>query len=272
MNKINIRKAQEVLLTCMCTRGQLNYDTVKGCCEYLNLQYNLLIEEHPAWYIFLPLFMTGNVDFCGNNFFKVTEPVAIWKKDCCIYTNVFNQPQGNTTQYPFIFKDKDVPNIKFSNVYEFNPISILKHFPIIGDIVCTFEKTPINDFSMLDFVDNPKVDEGIAKHNLKYYFVYSTRKVVGIPSWKDSPDAINIAYCYGRSIDGRGNGYYNADSKTLYVNSFRFPIMLYRVLLMESLLEGGMPTKENGMYVFPNMSSKVVKEVNRILNKSIRYE
>lgn len=59
----NIKECQEALFTWMSLQNQVNYNTIKKYCEYLNLQYNLLIEEHPAWKIFLPLFFAGNIDF-----------------------------------------------------------------------------------------------------------------------------------------------------------------------------------------------------------------
>lgn len=45
----NIKECQEALFTWMSLQNQVNYNTIKKYCEYLNLQYNLLIEEHPAW-------------------------------------------------------------------------------------------------------------------------------------------------------------------------------------------------------------------------------
>lgn len=44
----NIKECQEALFTWMSLQNQVNYNTIKKYCEYLNLQYNLLIEEHPA--------------------------------------------------------------------------------------------------------------------------------------------------------------------------------------------------------------------------------
>ena len=48
--------------------------------------------------------------------------------------------------------------------------------------------------------------------------------------------------------------------------------MLYRVLMVASMLEGQCPYKESGNYIFPGISKSIVKELDRILCKSIRYE
>lgn len=271
----NIKECQEALFTWMSLQNQVNYNTIKKYCEYLNLQYNLLIEEHPAWKIFLPLFFAGNIDFCGDNCFKVTEPIAVTKRDFCIYTNTFNQSLDVSTAFHFIFRSKEVPHIDFKKIYRFNAVSILKHFPTVKDIVSKFEPLPLNDFSSLKF-DNREIKFGVAQKedwNLKYYFVYpETRRVVAVPYWNVNPDGINVAYCYSRSIDGRGNGKYSLKDKRMYITSYRFPILLYRILLLESLLEGNTPFFEQGLYIFPNINLNIANQINRILNNSIQYE
>lgn len=47
------------------------------------------------------IFCPGNIDFCGDNCFKVTEPIAVTKRDFCIYTNTFNQSLDVSTAFPF---------------------------------------------------------------------------------------------------------------------------------------------------------------------------
>ncbi len=166
-------------------------------------------------------------------------------------------------------------HIDFKKIYRFNAVSILKHFPTVKDIVSKFEPLPLNDFSSLKF-DNREIKFGVAQKedwNLKYYFVYpETRRVVAVPYWNVNPDGINVAYCYSRSIDGRGNGKYSLKDKRMYITSYRFPILLYRILLLESLLEGNTPFFEQGLYIFPNINLNIANQINRILNNSIQYE
>lgn len=187
----------------------------------------------------------------------------------------FNQSLDVSTAFPFIFRSKEVPHIDFKKIYRFNAVSILKHFPTVKDIVSKFEPLPLNDFSSLKF-DNREIKFGVAQKedwNLKYYFVYpETRRVVAVPYWNVNPDGINVAYCYSRSIDGRGNGKYSLKDKRMYITSYRFPILLYRILLLESLLEGNTPFFEQGLYIFPNINLNIANQINRILNNSIQYE
>ncbi len=273
----DLRKAQEALFTWMCIQNTVRYDTIKKYCDYLNIQYDLKIEEHPAWQIFLPIFMAGNVDLCGEGIFKATEPIAVSKKGKYIYTNLFNQPSKNNTVFPFIYtsSEKNLPSFHYARKYELRTLNVLKKFPKVEDIVNDFTPLALNDFSNLTF-DNDRCQYGVAKNqetNLSYYFIYpNTRRVVSIPFWRNSPDSINIAFCYGRALDGRGNGiYYNAQ-KTLNVTRYRFPIMLYRVLILETLLNNYSPEIGKKTYVFRGIDKKIADEVNRILNNSIKYE
>ncbi len=215
----------------------------------------------------------GNIDFVVIIVFKVTEPIAVTKGilylykyiqsiSRCIYSISFYISQQRGTTY------------WFQKIYRFNAVSILKHFPTVKDIVSKFEPLPLNDFSSLKF-DNREIKFGVAQKedwNLKYYFVYpETRRVVAVPYWNVNPDGINVAYCYSRSIDGRGNGKYSLKKdKRMYITSYRFPILLYRILLLESLLEGNTPFFEQGLYIFPNINLNIANQINRILNNSIQ--
>ena len=81
------------------------------------------------------------------------------------------------------------------------------------------------------------------------------------------PDSVNVAYQYSRVLGKKSNGNYDVEQRKLSVNSFRFPIMLYRVLMVASMLEGQCPYKESGNYIFPGISKSIVKELDRILCK-----
>ena len=60
--------------------------------------------------------------------------------------------------------------------------------------------------------------------------------------------------------------------KQLRVQSFAFPFVLYRALMLDGLAVQMFPNEEKGSFLFENISPSVVKELNRILCKSIRYE
>ncbi len=260
-------------MTWMVHKEQANYESIKRFCEYLNKQYSLN-EEHPAWAIFFPLFYAGNIDSIRSLYFRVTEPVVVHRKGIYVYTNVFDQPQDVVTPFPFIYSSKVMPELTENNVCEFNAISILNYFPTAAEIVNTFQLSLVERSSLL-FVDR-KSNQGVAyikdstpKH---YCFVFpNSNKILDIPHWGNQPDVRNLAYCYYRSInENDNNGTYKLKDKVLSVKHFGFPIMLYRVLLLESLLEGYTPVKENDYYVFPGINASIVKQLNRILSNSIQ--
>ena len=259
-----IEKAQGLLLIWMCHYDKINYDTIKRYCEYLDIQFNLQISEHPAWFLFLPLFYAGNVDYCGNNSFKVTEPVMIIHKKTHLFINKPPSVDGCEMLFPSIYRSEEQ--------YVFDGKKILKHYPGVDSIISEFELSSKNNFSDLTFDNAPSL-VGVAYTEFKrYYFVYENRSVVEIPDWSVNPDAINVAYQYSRVLGKKANGKYNIEQGKLSVISFRFPIMLYRVLMIASMLEGQLPYRESGNYIFPGISKSIVKELDRILCKTIRYE
>ena len=209
MNK-DIEKVQHLLFLWMCHYDKINYDTIKRYCEYLNIQFNLQITEHPAWTLFLPLFYAGNVDYCGSKSFKVTEPMMISHKRRHLFINKQPSIDGCEKLRPAIYRSEGPQNCELKQ-YTFNGKEILKHFP-------------------------------------------------------------SVDYQYSRVVGKKSNGNYDVEQRKLSVNSFRFPIMLYRVLMVASMLEGQCPYKESGNYIFPGISKSIVKELDRIMCKSIRYE
>ena len=274
--KSKIKECQQILIQWMCIKDKVSYQVIAKKCEYLNIQFGLNIEKHPIRVIFFPLFMTGNVELCGDMSFKLSPPVCIKKGDLYLYTNINKTSKEDETGYPLLYLSKSESSLAaVTKSYEFNASSILKSFPRIDKVVENFNALPENDFSSLVF-SNPRFDYGIAKKEALYsswYFVYpKTRKICSIPNWLKQPDALNISYCLFRVLRGDYNGIYNKHSKELKVKQFHFPILLYRVLLIESLLNNGDPYSENGNYIFPNIKYSIVYELNRIMCKSIHYE
>ena len=112
MNK-DIEKVQHLLFLWMCHYDKINYDTIKRYCEYLNIQFNLQITEHPAWTLFLPLFYAGNVDYCGSKSFKVTEPMMISHKRRHLFINKQPSIDGCKKLRPAIYRSEGPQNSFF---------------------------------------------------------------------------------------------------------------------------------------------------------------
>lgn len=272
--KSNLYKAQCLLLKWMSLREQMSYEIIKNYCKYLNTQYELGTDEHPAWKIFLPLFKQGNVDFVGDGIFRVTEPTLVKGKHNFLFTNIFNADKKYTTDFPFIYCSKNKPAYEFAIEYTFHTKEILMSVPAIDRIVENFENLSINDFANLEF-DNKKKKFGVAKRTdseTGYYFVYPNRKIVSVPNWESAPEAINIAYCYSRVVCEEKNGYYDSLNHILRIKRFHLPMILYRVLLIDSLLNNGEPKSDYEYYTFDHISKSVINELNRILCKSISHE
>ena len=272
----NIKECQEILLQWLCIKEKVSYQIIAKKCEYLNIQYDLKIDKHPIRKIFFPLFMTGNVEMCGDMSFKVVPPLCIEKNGNHIYTNIVKTPNEKETGFPFILTSSSKSSMaSVTKYYCFDAVSTLKCFPKIDQIVNSFTVLPENDFSSLVFVDSAKL-YGIAKKEALYscwFFVYpKTMKICSIPNWTKQPDALNIAYCYYRVLSGEKNATYYAIKRELRIRQFHCPIQIYRILLLESLINKGTPYSENGFYVFPNIDKPIVSELNRILLKSVHYE
>ena len=272
--KSNLYKAQCLLLKWMSLRGQVSYEVIKNYCTYLNTQYELEADEHPAWQIFQPLFKQGNVDSVGEGKFRVTEPTLIKCKQNYLFTNLFDVEKKYATDFAFIYCSKNRPTQKFTTEYTFHATEILMSVPTIDKIVESFENLSVNDFANLEF-DNKKKKLGVAKRTdseTGYYFVYPNRKIVSVPNWESAPEAINIAYCYSRVVCEENNGYYDPLHHILKIKRFHLPMILYRVLLLDSLLNAGKPKSDYEYYIFDHISKNVFDELNRILCKSIYYE
>ena len=106
----------------------------------------------------------------------------------------------------------------------------------------------------------------------RYFAIPSSCILKEIPARCINPDAYNIGICYERVINKKVNGVYSHKLRQLKMSSFGIPFILYRTLMLDGLSERQFPIEYNGNVVFPNISSSVVKELNRILCNSIVYE
>ena len=157
---------------------------------------------------------------------------------------------------------------------EVDPKAILKNYPSVDKVVDNFSKS-IQDEKELRYYDwrNRIGVAELEKEGLKRFFSYPAKAYMReLPDRTINPDAFAIAYCYGRAISGEGNGTYYSEQKELVTPAFAIPFTLYRVLQLETMKKKTLPEKEDNIYVYKGVSSSVVKELNRILCNSIRYE
>ena len=158
-------------------------------------------------------------------------------------------------------------------VSKVNPTDILKHFPNVKDVVYGFSDDTLVDDSDLKYYNN--WEKGLAKRieGMKRYFAIPDQFFIrNVPDRTYNPDAFAIAYNYSRVINQDWTGTYSRAKKILIMPKFAMPILLYRVLLLETLASGMLPTSQQDNYVFEPVSKSVAKEINRILCNSIVYE
>lgn len=155
-----------------------------------------------------------------------------------------------------------------------NSLSVLKSFPRIDYVIETWNSSLQDTTELIyhDFKHQIGVAEYRSEGRTQFFSIPDKSVLKEIPPREKNPDAYRIAICYERSLTGYSNGVYYKKKKLLRVQSFAFPFVLYRALMLDGLSVQVFPKEENGSFLFENITPTVVKELNRILCKSIRYE
>ena len=269
----NLKQKQELFLTWL-SYGKVEskrFESIKEACIALsNQQENITYQD-----IFYHLLNCGLIDCIGQNRYAITPPTA-----CCNEKGgyVLSNPTHIKSDYietsfPSIYLTKQSPvDIQ---TYQFNGTNILSNFPTISQIVeCFVSVTNLNN--KLIQVDSTSKKGGLFSENgdkLQYYFKTPESSVTKkVPPQRENPDALNISIYYERAINNKHNGIYNKQTRELKLIKKGISILLYRVLLIEILLNEHEPFVEKEYIIFPTISPKLVKEINRITCKSILYE
>jgi len=159
-------------------------------------------------------------------------------------------------------------------VIKVNPLSALKRFPTVKDVVDSFDKSQ-RDPKELEYY-HWKTGKGIAKLEAngltRYFSIPDELYLRELPSRSVNPEAFAIAYSFSRAINNIPNGSYNKTTNTLTLPTFALPYILYRTLLLHALSEGAIPEVSDKYYIFNNVPSSYVRQLNRIFLNSIVYE
>lgn len=273
MNNNEIYKTQKLLYVWLSKLGRRSLDSIKTNCDYLVENHNI-ITSNPIWEIFWPLVFSGVADHTGKGYYALTEPLILKYDSHYYYIN--NIPvSGNFREVSVgIYISNSLVNNNDIKEVAVEPKAILKKFPSVDKIVDDFSKS-LQDERELKYYDK-KNRKGVAeleKEGLKRFFSNPEKAYIReLPDRTIMPDAFAIAYCYGRVISGEGNGIYIGKQKKLIMPSFAIPFTLFRVLQLETMAYKNLPEKNNNNYIFNGVSAPVVKELNRVLCNSIRYE
>jgi hypothetical protein len=217
---------------------------------------------------------SGVADHTGKGYYALTEPLILKFESHCYHINNIPISEKFKEVSVGIYITEGLKNEYDIKKIEVDPKAILRNYPSVDKVVDNFSKS-IQDEKELRYYDwrNRIGVAELEKEGLKRFFSYPAKAYMReLPDRTINPDAFAIAYCYGRAISGEGNGTYYSEQKELVTPAFAIPFTLYRVLQLETMKKKTLPEKEDNIYVYKGVSSSVVKELNRILCNSIRYE
>jgi hypothetical protein len=251
-----------------------SYSQIKEACDFLNASCKLDLGERPNYDLFFPLLNSGVIDHIGKNYYALTRPVIIEYKS---HAYLLNGPN-------YVFSDPNLPVgwqlITHSvfpegiDIIGVNSLSVLKSFPSIDKVVDTWHSSlqDESELSYHDFRNNVGVAECKKGGHTLYFSIPQRQYQKELPDHSINPDAYQIGICFERIVNGQGNGTYDKNSHILKVPKFAFPIMLYRVLSLDGLSYRSFPYQQGDYIIFEHIEYQVIKELNRILCKSIKYE
>ena len=273
MNSKERYELQKLLYVWLSKFGRRSLESIKTSCDYL-VESHHVTSNNPIWDIFWPLVFSGVADHTGKGYYALTEPLILKYSTHFYYIN--NNPaykSYNEVSVGMCFSDllTNSCNIKEITV---DPKTILKKYPSVDKVVDKFSKSiqDVSELKYYDWKDRIGVAE-LEKEGLKRFFSIPEKAYMReLPDRTINPDAFAIAYCYGRAISGEGNGIYHSARKELITPVFAIPYTLYRVLQLETMASKELPESDGKHYIYHGVSAPVVKELNRILCKSIRYE
>jgi len=258
--------SQKLLYVWLSKLGRRSLEAIKASCDYLVVSHHIT-ASNPIWEIFWPMVFSGIIDHTGKGYYALTEPLIIKYDSHYYYIN--NTPNSmNVKEVSIgIYVSDHLENESGIKEIIVQPKTILKRFPSVDKIVDGFAKS-LQDEKELRYYDR-KTKKGVAeleKEGLKRFFSNPDKAYMReLPDRTINPDSFAIAYCYGRSVSGEGNGTYYSDEKKLVTPSFAIPYTLYRVLQLETMSSKNFPERSGNTYIFKGISASVIKELNRIL-------
>ena len=238
-------------------------------CEYLNETMNLQFSN-PMWGIFWPLVFNGVVDHIGNGYYALTNPIVLEYSTHSYFVNAEPTSQNRRRVAVGIIECNSEEEHKYKKMRP-SATCILRTYPCIKDVVYNFTTT-LQDESELKYMCKGR---GLAelKNGLKKFFSIPEKPDIReLPSRDINPEAYAIAYSLTRIENDESNGSYNKAKKILLMPTFALPFMLYRALMLECMTSKMLPYRQHHQYVFENISLETIKQLNRILCNSIRYE
>ncbi len=268
----NIATAQSLLLKWISIKGSVSYQQIKDRCEYLVLQYRIDNYGKPTTHLFYPLLYSGVIDIVGVGKYAATPTciVSKTKSNIKVISNPSTLNNVQNSSFAGIYIDKNDDAVLSS--YNINTVSILSKIPTVEDIIKSCDTIVGYNF------DSSEKRLGVIKKSedglIRYFVNCDKYQCYILESVSSNPDILNIAAYYERVLKGERNGVYLQSNKELKLKHIGLPIIIFRLLLLESLLNDTEPYLQDGYYVFRDVSNSVTRELNRIFCNSIdiKYE
>lgn len=264
--------AQGLLYSWMSSYEKRSYNLIREACGFLNESLKLGLGDRPIWDVFFPLVFSGVIDHVGNDYYSLTKPAALVFDGHAYLLNHEAKPNsvaGLPIGYREVSRGKIPDDI---TALRMNSLSVLKSFPSVDKVIDSWQ-TSVLDEDLLQYHNRNRI--GVADHSsgiTRYFSIREKNYLKEMPARPFNPDAYSIGICYERSLTGEGNGRYDRQSRTLYLKRFAMPALLYRSLALDGMAAKEFPFAQGDCFVFRNISPRVVKELNRILCKSISHE
>lgn len=270
---MRLTELQNLFYVWMSKFEKRSLENIKIHCDFLNESYKLNLS-HPNWSIFWPLVFNGLIDHIGKGYYALTPPVIIDYGTHYVYIN-YKPDLVKLKQLAIgIYSSEELENPRGYSIIKTTPLSILKQFPTVRDVVDTFDES-LRDVKDLKFY-NTKTNRGVAELEseglTRYFSIPEELYMRELPDRTINPEAFAISYCYSRAINKEVNGIYNEVNKTLILPKFACPYLLYRTLLLHSLEHRVMPEINENTYCFKDVPKAYAKQLNRIFSNSIIYE
>jgi len=261
-------------------------EQIRVVCRSLCISNNL-DEKNSVLKLLFPILKRGYVEFVGDGNFQVSQSVIIYYPKLSIavgvnFTDEQKEKLKNLSYNEDIFgiirfqiNSKNIlqlyPTLN-CNYQEFTTNSTLMHFPKVKDIVNTFEECN-STFDNGLFYNNFKWEKcqkhiGIFKASSDSHIFYFKvdKKVFKIPLNTNNPEGWLLAECHQVCSERNDIFIYNRNDKMLTVKKFSLPILVERILRLNSLYQDVIIQEKDFQISFPNTPLSTIKELNRIFD------
>jgi hypothetical protein len=266
----NVRTIEQIRIVC------------RSLCTSNNLD-----EKNSVLKLLYPLLRMGYVEFIGDGNYQVSQSVIIYYPKASTAVGVNFTDEQKEKLKKLSFNEDAFGTIRFQitpkeilqlhptlncHYQEFNNNTPFVHFPKVKHIVTTFEECN-SAFNNVLFYNNHKWEKGTKQIGIfktssdsHIFYLGINEKTFKIPLNTENPESWILAECYQICNERDDIFIYNRNNKTLTIKNFNLPILVERILRLNSLYQDVTIQEEDFQISFPNILISTVKELNRIFD------